>query len=258
MRNKELWILIVLLLTLGIYLSWDILTKPLETEICKAGTGCEKDVYTKVKNCLPSSTIIETENGTLMINISRKGDKCIRTEKVIEIKNEKMQKLLGYEANCTYEIKNPKTISSCPGSLYEYMVPLSPTETPEEGGGGGGGGTGEEKPGGIKTLYCSSEDLQCKQTASEYVRNCVPSEITNVELRWEPNGYWTIYIKIAPFSDYCWIYIEIINAMNIPPGVPSDIIGYNLTCEIPFKELPEMEELTSEWCEGSLLEYLYD
>jgi len=257
MKARFLVFLMVFLLGfLMIYTAWDIYTKPKQTNVCSAeNISCARDLHTKNVNCIPSSTIVKTKDGiTIMINITRIGDKCVRTERVLDAEGKDY--LIGYKVNCSFplnDMKDPKVLKNCSGSLYDYLVP-------EEGGEGGGGdsGAGEGTQETPTALYCPLNDIQCKEEAKNRIVNCIDSEITNVEFRWEPDGYWTAYTEIQRTGEVCEIYMEILNAVNIPPGVPADIIGYNLTCEVPVTELPYMEQLTSQWCSGKLLDYLYD
>jgi hypothetical protein len=90
---------------------------------------------------------------------------------------------------------------------------------------------------------------------ADYITRCLNSEIVTVELKWEPSGYWTALIKIRRFVDVCQIYFEAINAINLPPGIPSTFVGSSMTCNIPLSEFPP-ENLSASWCTGELYNYI--
>jgi hypothetical protein len=222
---------------------------PMETQNCESGNAdCLKDLQDKKENCVPSSTIIEGRDGILlMVNITREGDKCIRTETVIGADPES-DYLLDHNVTCESglsDLDDPRS-QVCPGSLYDYVVPS-----------GDGGAPGAVPPPGIPELGCGLDDDECKTEADEYLHNCINAKITNTELRWDPDGFWTLFFNISRETEECYYYIEVLNAVNLPPGVPTTIIGMNMTCNIPFSEFP-VGNLTATWCTGELYDYLYD
>ncbi|MCX6814925.1 MAG: hypothetical protein NTY20_04740, partial [Candidatus Aenigmarchaeota archaeon] len=229
-----------------IYANYSFMFQPITTLKCSTGeTGCIKNAQAEKENCIPSSTIIEGRNGILlMVNITREGDRCIRTEEVIESKNQENNYLLGHNVTCNYSFSQLDNASAtaCPGSLYDYVMPS-------------GGGGGFLQPG-IPSPNCGIDDNVCKDQASDYVQTCTTSQIVNTELRWEPGGYWTELIKVNRYADECWLYFEILNAVNLPPGVPSSIIGSTMTCKVPISEFP-IQNLTASWCAGDLYSYIY-
>jgi hypothetical protein len=198
------------------------------------------------EECIPSVTEITNADGIILrVTISREGDRCVRHEEVIGV-NESYRYLLGYNVTCDTpldQLDDPRLLLGCNGSLQDYLVPPS----------GGGTGSGGGEPEGPIYLYCGLEDEECKGTAESYLALCTTSEIVDVDPVWRPLGYWTLYFNIQK-KDMCTIYVEVLNAVDMPPGYPADIIGYNLTCQVPIGELP-MSEMTEELCTGSLLPY---
>lgn len=223
------------------YLFW-----PQETANCaRDDAACAAVLDDRVDNCIPSSTIIEGRDGiVLMVNITRVGDVCVRTEEVIASRQENAY-LLDHNVTCDYNLSDISNASetACPGSLYDYAVS-------SEGGGG--------IPGifTIPKISCGLVDNACKDTASDWFQGCVTSEITNTQMRWMPNGYWTMLTKINRQAEICQVYFEILNAVNLPPGTPSTLIGSSMSCSIPLSSFP-VENLTVTWCTGDLYTYLY-
>ncbi len=209
--------------------------------------GCLADVMKENRdNCIPSVTEVTNKDGiVLRVTITREGSRCIRYEEVVGV-NESYRYLLGYNVTCDTpldQLDDPKALLGCSGSVQDY---LAPPESPASGGESSG-------PAGPPYLYCGLEDEDCKSTAEDYLGACTTSEIVNIDPVWRPLGYWTLYFSIQK-QDKCRIYIEVLNAVNIPPGYPSDIIGYNLSCTIPLEDLP-LNEMTEEYCAGNLLPY---
>ena len=225
------------------YLFW-----PQGTANCaRDDAACAAGLDARMENCIPSSTIIEGRDGiVLMVNITRVGDACVRTEEVIASGQENSY-LLGLNVTCDYNLSQISNASetACPGSLYDYAVP---------GEGGGGGAI----PGifSIPKINCGIVDQACKDMASDWFQGCVTSEITNTQLKWMPEGYWTMFTKINRQPDVCQVYFEVLNAVNLPPGTPSTLIGSSMSCSIPLSSFP-VENLTVTWCTGDLYTYLY-
>lgn len=221
---------------------------PVETQNCgREDIGCIKEMETKRWECIPSSTIISGRDGIiLMVNITREGDKCVRTETVIGSEELQSIYLLGHNVTC---ISNLSEMSSkpqvCPGSLYDYV----------KSSGGGESPGGVVMPAGPPVLTCILDDQECKTTADGYLQNCITSKITNTEYMWLPDGYWTLFFDVSRLAE-CHYYVEVLNAVNLPPGTPTAIIGYNMTCDVPLSELP-VGPLNSSWCEGDLYDYLH-
>jgi len=217
---------------------------PVETKDCGDDENCISDLENKVAECIPSSTIITGRDGLiLMVNITREGDKCVRTETVIGSEEVLSRYLVGRNNTCETNLSDDNQI--CPGSLYDYVKPS----------GGGGDSGGAPKPPGIPVLTCGLDDDECKVTADDYLQDCITSKITNTEYRWLPDGYWTLYFDVSRLAE-CHYYVEVLNAISLPPGVPTDIIGYNMTCDVPLSEIP-VGPLNASWCEGNLYDYLH-
>ncbi len=217
---------------------------PIETKDCGNDTICIKDLDNKRVECIPSSTIVTGRDGIiLMVNITRVGDKCVQTETVMGSEELKSEYLTGRNTTCENNLSytGPQI---CPGSLYDYVV------TPE-----GGGGSGPNPPA-IPVLTCGLDDQECKSTADGYLQNCVTSKITNTEYRWLPDGYWTMFFDVSRLAEECHYFVQVLNAVNLPPGTPISVIGSNMTCDIPLYEFP-VGPLNSTWCEGSLYDYLH-
>jgi hypothetical protein len=245
---------IIFILAAYIYFN-PFIFQPITTVVCqRTDIGCIKDAEIKKNDCIPSSSIIEGNNGIhLMVNITREGDKCVRTEEVVGSETPENSYLTGNNVTCEYDLSQIKNISAtaCKGSLYEYVVPSG-----GYGGGGGGYVIPPSQPDTLPQILCGTDDQACKQTATDYIDNCTNYEVVNTELRWGPSGYWTVLIRINRHQDYCSFYYEVLNALNLPPGIPSNIIGSSMTCNIPLSALP-FENLAAEWCTGDLYNYLY-
>ena len=224
---------------------------PIETFDCGQDPSCIQGLETKKSECIPSSTIMEGRDGiVLMVNITWEGDRCIRTETVLDAPESGY--LVGHNVTCQSnlsQLDKPESLV-CPGSLYDFVKPSA------EGGGGGGGDGGPvpAPPPGIPELNCGVDDNNCKDIANQYLLGCASSKIINTDIRWVPEGYWTTLTNISREYE-CSIYFEVLNAVNLPPGVPSTIIGMNMTCIIPFSEFP-IANFTSQWCSGELFDYL--
>jgi len=220
---------------------------PIETFDCGQDPSCIQGLETKKSECIPSSTIMEGRDGiVLMVNITREGDKCIRTERVLDAPESSY--LVGHNVTCESglsQLNKPESLA-CPGSLYDFVKP--------SGGEGGGGDPGSPPPPKIHELNCGIDDNACKDLANHYLQGCENSKIINTDIIWYPTGYWTIFINISRTYE-CWLYFEVLNAVNIPPAVPSTIIGMNMTCNISFSEFP-IANFTSEWCSGEFFDYL--
>lgn len=219
-----------------------------ETVECERGDRlCIENFETNRENCIPSSTIIHGRDGiVLMVNITREDGKCVRKETVIGSENPESDYLLGRNMTCEYGLSGLQTPSEtkCPGSLYDYVV---------EGKGSalGGGSIIPTNP----RKECGLEDEECKYKGIGYIESCIDAEIITTDLRWEPLGYWTMLTKVNRRDNICILYFEILNAVNLPPGIPTTIIGSNMTCKIPVSEFP-IQNLTASWCAGELYNYI--
>src|SRR4030042_5173459 len=218
---------------------------PVETKDCGSDINCINDLETKKIQCIPSSTIITGRDGIiLMVNITRQGDKCVETETVVGAEELKGRYLVGHNTTCETNLSDTGP-QICPGSLYDYVKPSG-------GGGSPGGGI---VPVGPPAPTCGLDDVQCKAAADDYLQDCVHSKITNTEYRWLPDGSWTLFFDVSRLAGTCHYYVEVLNAVNLPPGTPATIIGSNMTCDIPFSEFP-VGRLNSTRCAGSLYDSL--
>ena len=230
-----------------VYFNYSFLFMPVETKDCGRDLDCISGLEKKIEECVPSSTIITGRDGIiLMVNITREGDKCVRTETVIGSEELQSRYLVGRNTTCETNLSDTGP-QICPGSLYDYVVP--------SGGGGGGSLGGGTIPVGPPVLTCILDDEECKKTADGYLQNCITAKITNTEYMWMPDGYWTLFFDVSRTAE-CHYYVVVLNAVNLPPGTPTDIIGYNMTCDVPLSELP-VGPLNSSWCEGDLYDYLH-
>ena len=100
-------------------------------------------------------------------------------------------------------------------------------------------------------------DSACQSTVTNNVFNCVPSIIEAIEsIDYGDQGviYWTTYLEIGRESDNCHIYYKIINAVNLPPEIPPQVVGMDMNCNVAMTEFP-ITGLKYSWCSGSLVDY---
>lgn len=245
MRNVY-WALVMIAILAGsgvAFTQFNYMTMEKQVFQCSPGDlECLRKASQYMDDCIPSRFSVEGDNLTLVVDVTRGPGDCTYREDELNS---------GYSTNCTVPVGE----GGCEGSLFDYMVP------PEGGGGegppGDGGGDGLppvppewERP----ELYCSLGDFQCKEQSVYYVKNCLPATITDDDQRWA-SGYWTKYVEVDRTDGYCEFYFEILNAVDIPPEVPPNIVGMTMECTIPLTEFP-LEEVTEEWCYGPLFEYV--
>jgi hypothetical protein len=241
----------IILVSVFVYLNPFIL-QYIQILKCTSGdANCIKEAKSMKENCIPSSTVIEGRDGiVLMVNITREGGRCIRTETVINSTDPDSNYLVGHNVTCESELSRldePESLV-CPGSLYDYVVPSGDDE---EGGASGGGYV---PPQGIPQIVCGIEDDSCKNQASQYVQGCINSKTITTDIIYYPSGYWTLLMNITR-ADECVLYFEVLNAVDIPPANPSTLLGLNMTCSVPLSEFP-LESLKPEWCAGDLFDYI--
>ncbi len=217
--------------------------------------------------CKNSDTVVTLGNSTSYVKIRVKvywdGEKCVTEETVVEDYNSGIANydITGYstECNVTPEMLEKYGPHACNGSLLGY---ISPDDT---GGDDSGEGGGDDC---VYTAYCSLEAEDCKEEATEYVNNCDPAEIVmDMEVAHTMGGtsYWTLsvtierlpveYTSTEKLPERCRTTHEVINAVNLPPELPPDIIGKSMTCVIPLSMFP-MEDVSIRWCEGDLVEHI--
>ncbi len=220
---------------------------PVITVTCDANdTSCMNDLEVKKDQCAPSSFIIVGRDGIrMMINITMEGDRCVRTEQVLDAPRDEDSYLIGRNLTCNYSLSEIGNASAtaCPGSLYDYAVPF-------EGQAGGVGNIFQ-----LPKISCSMDDSECKDAALTYLDNCINSEIVSTEFKLNPYGYWTAYIRVTRLPEICRIYFEVLNAVNLPPGIPASIIGTSMVCNVPLSEMP-IDNLTKSSCTGELFNYV--
>jgi hypothetical protein len=220
---------------------------PVETKDCGSDVNCIREMEAMKDGCVPSSTIITGRDGIiLMVNITREGDKCIRTESVVDSGNDSY--LLNHSNTCEFGLSQlgNSSATACLGSIYDFVKP------PPEEVGHVGSGTVQKDP----FPNCGFYDYDCKEKISSTVQNCVEYEMTDVDMKWEPGGYWVGLIRVERINDSCSIYLQVLNAVNLPPDVPSDIIGSYMTCTVPLSDIP-VTYIPESSCIGNLYPYLY-
>jgi hypothetical protein len=211
---------------------------------CQPGDeACLATLYQRVGDCVPSVTEVTGEGGIrLRVTIYREGDRCVRLEEVLSVANGTDGALVGYNVSCGGAVGDPKAMAGCNGSLMDYVAPAPAGQSPAP------------QPQGPPFLHCSLNDDACKQQSENLLQTCQTFKSINTDLVWEPIGYWTLFFDVARGDD-CIIYIEVLNAANIPESVPEDIVGYNLTCEIPLDRVP-VADFERDFCSGPLLEFV--
>jgi hypothetical protein len=243
-------LMIIALVALGAFAlqSYASQLSPVVTAECAQNdSGCIKNLGTNVEECIPSSTLMQGRDGIwLMVNITREGNRCVRTENVVSSEKPENEYLLNHSVTCEFSLSNMGNASAtaCPGTIYDFVTP-PPAE-------GSQGAHVEYDP----FPHCGFYSYGCKERISSNVQNCVISEMTDNDLKWEPNGYWTGLIRLQRVGDVCQLYLEVLNAVNLPPDVPSTLIGSSMTCNISVSELP-VQYVPESACDGNLYQYLY-
>jgi hypothetical protein len=69
-------------------------------------------------------------------------------------------------------------------------------------------------------------------------------------------SYWTVYINVERLSTTCQTFYEVTNIVNLPPEMPPQIMGMNMTCTVPLSEFP-ITGLHASYCKGDLMEYIH-
>jgi len=220
-----------------IYYAWYL--SPQAVIFCTPGdTDCMARAAAAREACSPVNIIVETGDSTVELSL-RPGPGGCSIKESAEGTN--------YSVNCTVAFGE----TGCPGSLYEYLVPE------------GGGGSGESESGGSlpepeerHVLNCGLTDTECKNQGAYFVENCISATITDDDKRWA-SGYWTKYVTVDREAGSCALHFEILNAVDIPPEIPPNIIGMTMDCSVPLAEFP-ISEVKEGWCTGELYQYLVD
>ena len=237
-----------------------------ESFVCLLGNeACVSTAAEYREECIPSSTVITVGNGSnymrIRYTVRKVGDRCIISEEVLEDNGSGMApfSIAGYNNSCnlsTEELEKYGT-KGCQGSIVDFAVEkLSGSGGAEQGF---GGGTPESDP---PSIYCGMGDQQCQMKVSEYIDNCREANIEASEIvAYGDSGasYITSYIEIRHDTG-CSIYYRVLNIVNLPPEIPPEVVGMEMTCTAPMEEFPR-EGIEREWCAGELIEYfdlLYD
>ena len=242
---------------------------PRATECSAADAACQAAVKDNTERCKPSVNIITIGNDTryvkMRITIARKGDECITTEEIIEDhdSNFGLGDMTGYNASCNISMADLARFGhrACQGSIYDFVVPVV-------GGGGSGGGTGgargspegfgggtpQDRP---PKIYCTVDDMPCQEMVAGLINNCTDAEIEASELisYSEEIGmsYITSYIQVMRGSE-CSIYYKVLNIVNLPPNIPPEVMGMDMTCSAPLSQFPRVG-IDRGWCSGGLIQY---
>jgi hypothetical protein len=174
----------------------------------------------------------------------------------------------GYVTTCTGDAGGASM--NCNGSFYEYLVATLPDDALDtienvSAGGGffGSGNGGDDGDGGQDTaIYtiCAVGDDACKGDAIEYRKWCTPSVIKVTDTMRGENttelSYWTKQSTIYRSGNMCILEVEIVGAFNLPPYLPSDIVGKKMTCSYSLSLLPR-EEIGEDVCVGDLVYYFW-
>lgn len=253
---KILYLLGVVVFISMIIVLFTLSTLPENIECLPGDKDCMSKVRESRELCNPSTSIVTVGNSTnyikLRITVYREGDKCITKEEVIEDVDSGVASydITGYNNTCNLTAEELEKYGphACQGSLFDFVAPED-----SKGGKGFGGGTPESEP---PHLYCTLEDDGCKLVATGYISTCVPSKIEGTESLYvgEGNVYLSIYVEISKDSSECFLYYKVINAVNLPPEIPPQVIGMDMTCTIPLSEFPigGVEESS---CSGPLIDY---
>jgi hypothetical protein len=220
---------------------------------------CLNEVKAYREDCIPSTSVVTVGNETnhirMRVVVRNEGGECVITEEILEDSDSGLgpYDLTGYNVSCglspeEFEAYGPQ---ACNGSLFDYVVNQ---EGEGPGGDAGDGGTAPEEG---EKLFCSEYDYECKETRAEHVSNCVDvvAESTEV-ITYEEDDimFWTVYLDVEKKPSGCELYYRVINAVNLPPDIPYDVIGMDMQCWVPESELP-IPGIYLAACEGDLKEY---
>lgn len=261
MKNINImYLLEVIIAAIIIVIAYFILTMPADLECELNNDNCISEATRLREACTPSTSIITVGNSTnylkMRISVFWDGNKCVTSEEVIEDMNSGTAPydITGYNNTCNLTVEELEKygIHACQGSLFDFVIPASSGGS--DGDGGFAGGSPASEP---PHYYCGENDDACKNTASNNAFNCISSEIEAIEVI-EYGGmgmvYWSIYMEIDRGSDNCHIYYKVINAINLPPEIPPQIVGTDMDCYIDLNKFP-ISGLQSEWCSGSFVDY---
>lgn len=219
--------------------------------------------------CKNSDTILTLGNSTnylkIRVRVYWDGEKCVTEETVVDDHDSGIAfyDITGYTTECDVspEMLEKYGPHACNGSMIGF---LSPKDIPDDDDSGD-----EDGDDYVYQAYCSLEAEDCKEEAAEYVNNCGPADILmDMEVEHTQGGtsYWTLsiiierlpveYTETEKLPERCSIYHEIVNAVNLPPEIPPDIIGKTMTCTIPLSMFP-VNGVSIRWCEGDLVDYIH-
>ena len=257
---------VVLVINMGV-VSYLLIYFP-QTLACQPGDEeCENRLDELRRACTPMTTVISAGNETnsLKIEITRywENGECIRKEEVIDDVDSGITyyDITGYETTCvvTPEEYEKFGLYACNGSLLPFVVP---------GEMEGIFGSGDSIEGFIFQAYCSLDADDCHAEAAKHVTECLEADILmDQEIGHTGGGksYWTLYLKIRrrPEEYYarrkvperCVLYHELVNAVNLPPEMPPQVVGMNMTCTVELSKFP-ISGVSIKWCEGELVDYI--
>ncbi len=236
-----------------------------KTECLPGDADCLEEVRKMRMNCDPpteSILVIGNETNRIIIKVTTymENGKCITKEEIIDDSSGLAPyNLTGREIECEIdeEVLEETGQIVCDNSLAGFLAPgSSDTSTTVS--------DGET----VFQAYCSLDADDCKEEASTYIKNCMNAEITlDQELDHTAGGltYWTLYIDVderpveytatQKLQPRCVIFHKLLNAVNLPPEIPEQVIGMNMTCTIDLDLFP-INGISVRWCEGELVNYI--
>ena len=218
--------------------------------------------------CSPPSSIVHAGNSTnnLTIEITRywQDGKCYRQEVVIDDSDSGITNydIEGYSTTCAMSPEDFERFGNlaCNGSLLPFVAPGSAEGGPGSGDFGEGGDSYQ--------AYCSLLAEDCHGEAAKMVKNCNEAEILMDQEIGNTQGgasYWTLYLDIQRLPveylptqrlpERCVLYHELVNAVNLPPELPPQVVGMNMTCTVELSRFP-ISGISIRWCDGDLVDHI--
>lgn len=218
---------------------------------------CLSELSNFRKICQPSDSIITVGNSTnymrIKVRIYWNGEKCITEEEVLVDHSSGFAPIdmTGYNNTCNLTLEELEKYgpNACQGSIIDFVA------QPDSSGGSSGNVEAEEET--PPNIYCSIEDMECNQMVMSYVDNCDPATIEAYQiLSYVDEGisYIAYYIETGRSDNNCVVYYRVLNIVNLPPEIPPEIIGMDMTCTASLSLFPR-EGLERDWCQGELIEY---
>ncbi|MCK5547796.1 MAG: hypothetical protein KAI64_02195 [Thermoplasmata archaeon] len=208
--------------------------------------------------CSPPTTIIyvgnSTNNLTIEINRYLQDGKCYREEVVTDDSDSGITyyDIEGYSTTCAMSSEDFERFGqlACNGSLLPFVLPGSVEGGPGSGDFGEGGDSYQ--------AYCSLVAEDCHGEAANMVKDCNEAEILmDQEIGNSQGGasFWTLYLNIQRLPERCVLYHELVNAVNLPPELPPQVVGMNMTCTVELSKFP-ISGISIRWCDGDLVDHL--